>query len=69
MAADEAVVVGGLGLMGVEVMEFPLELLGRSSSGLLLRCTAAFKAESGEGKPKSRNYNKWHFWVIFGDLL
>ena len=55
MAADEAVVVGGLGLMGVEVMEFPLELLGRSRSGLLLRCTAAFKAESGEGKPKSRN--------------
>ena len=56
MAADEAVVVGGLGLMGVEVMEFPLELLGRSRSGLLLRCTAAFKAESGEGRPKNVIY-------------
>ena len=51
--------VGGLGLIGVEVIEFPptLECIlglpaGRSSSGLLLRCTAAFKAESGEGKPK-----------------
>ena len=55
VAAELEVVVGGLGRIGVEVIELECILglpLGRSSSGLLLRCTAAFKAERGEGKPK-----------------
>ena len=48
---------GGLGLMGVLLSEAPLleckaAVVGRSRSGPLLRCTAAFNADKGEGRSK-----------------
>ena len=59
VSEDEVAVVGvcdtgGFGLIGVLLRAFPLvecKLAGRSiSEPALLRCTAAFKADKGEGR-------------------